>query len=123
MNNKLILAAVIVIGLGIAYYFLYQYNYNEAKDTMALVMPEFMLTYATSANATEAPVALSPNPVIRELGNGGYCAFDDNLKALEERLGVEYSEAFANNLRQQTELALNKTVEVSQGMYKVAKDC
>jgi len=40
--NKLIIAAIIVVGLGIAYYFLYQYNYDEAKDTMSLVMPKLV---------------------------------------------------------------------------------
>jgi len=44
--NKFLIAAVIITGLGTAYYFLYQYNYNEAKDTMSMVMPEFMLAYA-----------------------------------------------------------------------------
>jgi hypothetical protein len=44
--NKVVLAAVIVVGLGIAYYFLYQYNYNEAKDTVFLVLPDYILAYA-----------------------------------------------------------------------------
>ena len=28
------------------YYFLYTYNYNEAKETMSVVMPDYMLAYA-----------------------------------------------------------------------------
>ena len=44
--NKILIAAIIIIGLGTAYYFLYQYNYTEAKDTMSMVMPKFMLVHA-----------------------------------------------------------------------------
>ncbi|MGC1132364.1 MAG: hypothetical protein WA941_06050 [Nitrososphaeraceae archaeon] len=59
--NKLLLAAVIVKGLGVAYYLLYQYNYNEAKDTMSLVMPDYMLVHAQPENLTQGNLTLYEN--------------------------------------------------------------
>jgi hypothetical protein len=53
MKSKIILVAIIIVGLGITYYFLYWYNYNEANDTMSLVMPKFMLAYAKQNNTAE----------------------------------------------------------------------
>ena len=74
--------------------------------------------YATGGNpktpVIEARAAPSdPNPQIRQLAQGGICAFDVNLEALEYELGTDLSDETVDALRTATFNALNETAATS----------
>ena len=55
-------------------------------------------------------IVMDPNPVVQRLGEGGMDAFDQNLKELEEELGVPFTEPLRESLKLETELAVNRTI-------------
>ena len=71
--------------------------------------------YATAGNPKTPEIEVmdapgDPNPTIQKLAPGGICAIDDNLKRMEEDLGVDFSQALEDKLRLETVRALNDTV-------------
>lgn len=70
--------------------------------------------YATAGNpkTPEREImaeTIDPNPTLQQLAMGGVCAFDDNIKALQEELDSEFSDAMIDELRNSTYDALNDT--------------
>jgi hypothetical protein len=47
---------------------------------------------------------------IQKLAPGGICAIDDNLKRMEEDLGIDFSQALEDKLKLESIRALNDTV-------------
>jgi hypothetical protein len=96
MNRSVLTAAaVIVVGLGIAYYFLYWYNYNEAKDTMSLVMPKYMLTYAELTTGDIAQFTPEQEYTFANIKNKVLVAKSNNTSSLSnEDIGVKIMDAF-----------------------------
>jgi hypothetical protein len=101
-------------------------GFDRALDVSIPIIKN--LTQQQEAQEAHAAVELlstniDPNPIIQQLGAGGFCVFDDNLKALEEELNTYFTKAMEDELRLQTEKAFDKAVNVSQGQFVVTKDC
>ena len=56
------------------------------------------------------------NNVVQKLSMGGMCVFDDNLKALEEELGSEFSQPVKDSLKRATEQSLIQTAATMGGV-------
>jgi hypothetical protein len=56
------------------------------------------------------------NNVVQKLSMGGMCVFDDNLKALEEELGSEFSQPVKDSLKRATEQSLIQTAAYMDGV-------
>lgn len=71
--------------------------------------------YATAGNPKTPEKEImaapgDPNPQVQDLAFGGVCAIDDNMKAMEQELGSDFTPALEKVLKEQTIKALNDTV-------------
>ena len=140
--NKLILTAIIIVGLGIAYYSPYWYNFNEVKETLFMVKPDFMLVYGqlsqevnstTSNNLTSikdvneinimkirgAQATDEVNTFFSLIGNiAGSCAYrmnEDVTNVTLAQMCADLMIGYANTLRNFTETNQNITNTILHG--------
>jgi len=140
--NKLILTAIIIVGLGIAYYSLYWDNYYEAKEPILVVKPDFILAYGqltqevnstTSHNLTSiedvnelnstkmrgAQATDEVNTFFSLIGNiAGSCAYrlnEDVMNVTLAQMCADLMIGYANTLRNFTESNQNITNAILHG--------
>jgi hypothetical protein len=140
--NKLILTAIIIVGLGIVYYSQYWYNSNEVKESIPVAKSEFMLAYGqltqevnstTSHNLTSiedvneinsikmrgAQATDEVNTFFSLIGNiAGSCAYrmdEDIMNATLAQMCADLMVGYANTLRNFTESNQNITNTILHG--------
>jgi len=140
--NKLILTAIIIVGLGIVYYYLYWHNYYGAKEPILMVKPDFILAYGQltqQANSTTfhnltpiedvnelnstkmrgAQATDEVNTFFSLIGNiAGSCAYRMNEDAMNVTLAqmcADLMVGYANTLRNFTESNQNITNAILHG--------
>jgi hypothetical protein len=104
LEGRLLLFIVVVVGIGI----------SAGVGVTTITMSLQTQVYATAGNpkTPEREIMAAPgdpNPQVRQLASGGICAFDDNVKALQEELGSKFTDAMIDVLRNVTYDALNDT--------------
>jgi hypothetical protein len=86
----------------------------SCRTTVAITVIQTQV-YATAGNPKTPEKEImaapgDPSPQVQQLALGGICAFDDNVKMLQQELDVEFTDAMIDKLKIETIKALNDTV-------------